>query len=113
MMKNLLKQAVAAGINAVKKDEHLKKVVTDAVKNRKINTEEGTKVLSNLKKRVSQSTEEWKEVADNSAKKYLEKMDLVKRSEMQQTVDRLEERMKQLEARVVNLEKQLNQGSES
>jgi len=62
---------------------------------------------------VSESTNEWKEVADNSAKKYLGKMDLVKRSEMQETVDQLEERMKQLEARVVNLEKQLNQGSES
>jgi len=51
LMKNLLKQAVAAGIDAVKKDERIRKVVTDAVKNRKINTEEGGKLLSDLKKK--------------------------------------------------------------
>ena len=107
ILKNLLKQAVNAGIEAAKKDQHVRKVVSDAIHHQEFNKEEGAKIFSDLKKKIAQSTEEWKEVADTSAKKYIDGLDLAKQPELIQTKQELEERIRQLEERVAALENQL------
>ena len=88
----MLKEMLYAGIGlATVTKEKAEEVITDLIKKGEISTEEGKDLLSTLMNRMQEESDKLKLIIDKQVEKVISSMNLVRKSEFDKLVQKLEE----------------------
>ncbi|MGV3487154.1 MAG: phasin family protein [Tuberibacillus sp.] len=102
MLKDVLKRSLALGFGlAVTSKEQLEKTVDELVKRGEMTRQESKDFLNELMKKGESTSAELEALINQKVNKVIDRLDLVKKSE----VERLEQRIKELEERLSDNEK--------
>lgn len=88
----MLKEMLYAGIGlATVTKEKAEEIIVDLIKKGEISTEEGKDLLSNLMSRMQEESDKLKYTIDKQVEKVISSMNLVRKSEFDKLVQKLEE----------------------